>query len=67
MLGYILCFVIIVLIIADAVIVYDFKKYIKLHENELVENNVKGLMGRGIAMTIISLLVGIIGIVIRFI
>ena len=67
MLEYILCFVIIVLIIADAVIVYDFKKYIKSHENELVENNEKGLMGRGIAMTIISLLVGIIGIVIRFI
>lgn len=67
MLEYILCFVIIVLIIADAVIVYDFKKYIKLHENELVENNEKGLMSRGIAMTIISLLVGIIGIVIRFI
>lgn len=67
MLKYVLCFGIIALILVDAITFLDLKKFIKLHENELVENNKKGLMARCIAMTIISLIVGIMGIVIQFI
>lgn len=67
MLKYVLCFGIIALILVDAIIFIDLKKFIKLHENELVENNEKGLMARCIAMTIISLIVSIMGIVIQFI
>ena len=55
------------LILIDAITFISFKKFIKLHENELVENNIKGLMRRGIIMVIISLLVGILGVVIQFI
>ena len=67
MLKYVLCFGIIALILVDAIIFIDLKRFIKLHENELVENNKKGLMARCIAMTIISLIVSIMGIVIQFI
>ncbi len=67
MLKYVLCFAVIVLILIDVIIFFDLKKFIKLHENELVENNRKDLMTRGIAMTIISLLVGIMGIILQFI
>lgn len=67
MLKYVLCFGIIALILVDAIIFIDLKRFIKLHENELVENNKKGLMARCIAMTIISLIVGIMCIVIQFI
>jgi len=67
MLKYILCFGIIALILIDVIIFLDLKKFIKLHEYELVENNIKGLMLRGVAMAIISLLVGVTGIIIQFI
>lgn len=67
MLKYVLCIGVIALILADIIIFFNLKKFIKLHENELVENNIKGLMTRGIAMTIISLLVGVMGIVLQFI
>jgi len=45
----------------------NLKKFIKLHENELVENNIKDTMVRVVAMTIISLFIGVIGIVLQFI
>ena len=67
MLKYVLCFVIIALLLVDVIIYFDLKKFIKLHENELLENNRKDLMVRGITMAIISLLVGIIGVAIQFI
>lgn len=63
MLKYVLCVVVILLLLMDAAIYVDFKKYLKIHENELVENHIKGLMGRSIGMTIISLCIGIIGII----
>lgn len=67
MLKYVLCFFVLVLILIDVIVLVDFKKNIKLHENELVENNIKGLTVRVITMAVISLLVGIIGIIIQFI
>jgi len=67
MLKYILCIVIIILILADVIVYFDFKKFIKSHENELVEDNMKGLMSRVMTMAIISLLVGIIGLLLKFI
>lgn len=67
MVKHILCFVIILLIIIDAIIFIDLKKYLKLHENELVENHIKGLLGRGIAMTIISLCAGVMAIVLQIV
>ena len=66
MLKYVLCIFVLVLILIDVIVLVDFKKYIKLHENELVENNIKGLTVRVITMAVISLLVGISGIVIQF-
>lgn len=65
MVKYILCLVTILLLVIDAFIYFDLKKYVKLHENELVENNIKGLLGRAIAMTVISVLVGVIAIVLQ--
>lgn len=65
MVKWILCLVTILLLIIDAFIFIDLKKYIKLHENELVENHIKELLGRGIAMTVISLCVGVIAIVLQ--
>ena len=44
---------------------FDLKKYIKMHENELVENHIKGLLGRAVAMTVISVGVGVIAIVLQ--
>lgn len=67
MLKYVLCLGVMALIVADIIIFFNLRKFIKLHENELVENNIKGLMARSVAITIISLLVGVIGIVIQFI
>lgn len=64
-LKYVLCAVTLFLLIVDVFIFFDFKKYIKVHENELVENHIKGLLGRAIAMVFISLCVGIIGIILR--
>ena len=56
---------IIVLLLVDICIFFNLKKYIKLHENELVENHIKELLGRVIAMMDISLCVGIIGIIVQ--
>lgn len=53
------------LVIGDGLIFFDLKKYIKKHENELIEDNIKGLIGRCIGMIIIALCIGICGIVIR--
>ena len=59
MVKYVLCIVTILLLVVDAFIYFDLKKYIKVHENELVENHIKGLLGRTIAMTVISVCVGV--------
>lgn len=67
MLKYVLCFGTMLLILAGIIVCFDLRKFIKLHENELVENNIKGLMVRVTAITIISLILGIMGIVIQFI
>lgn len=65
MVKYMLCLVTILLLVFDALIFFNFKKYIKLHENELVEKHIKGLSGRIVSMTVISLCVGIIAIVLQ--
>ena len=54
MVKYVLCLVTILLLVVDAFIYFDLKKYIKVHENELVENHIKGLLGRAVAKTVIS-------------
>ena len=65
MVKYVLCLVTILLLVVDAFIYFDLKKYIKVHENELVENHIKGLLSRAVAMTFISLSVGIIAIILQ--
>ena len=65
MVKYVLCLVTILLLVVDAFIYFDLKKYIKVHENELVENHIKGLLGRAIAMTVISVCVGVIAIILQ--
>ena len=65
MVKYVLCLVTILLLVVDAFIYFDLKKYIKVHENELVEKHIKGLLGRAVAMTFISLSVGIIAIILQ--
>lgn len=67
MLKYAMCFVIVALILVVVILFFDFKKYLKLHQNESVENNTKGIMLRGVVMTVISLIIGIIGIMLKFI
>ena len=62
---YVLCIVTILLLVVDAFIYFDLKKYIKVHENELVEKHIKGLLGRAIAMTVISVCVGVIAIILQ--
>ena len=66
-LKYVLILGIIALILADIMAFFDLKKFIKLHENELIENNIKGLMLRCTIIMVITLVVGIMGIVIQFI
>ena len=65
MVKYVLCLVTIVLLLVDAFIYFDLRKYMKLHENELVEDNIKELLGRAVAITIISVCVGVIAIVLQ--
>ena len=65
MVKYVLCLVTILLLVVDAFIYFDLKKYIKVHENELVENHIKGLLGRAVAMTGISVCVGVIAIILQ--
>ena len=60
---HILYLVCILLSVVELLIALEFKKYIKLHENELVENHMKGLLSRYVAMTVIPLWVGIIAII----
>lgn len=67
MIKYVLCLVTMLLLVVDAFIYFDLKKYIKVHENELVENHIKGLLGRAVAMTVISVCVGIIAIILQII
>ena len=65
MVKYVLCLVTILLLIIDAFIYFDLKKYIKVHENELVENHMKVLLGRAVAITVISVCVGVIAIILQ--
>lgn len=65
MIKYVLCLVTILLLAVDAFIYFDLKKYIKVHENELVENHIKGLLGRAVAMTVISVGLGVIAIILQ--
>ena len=67
MIKYVLGVVTIFLLLVDVFIFFDFKKYIKVHENELVENHIKGLLGRAVAMTVISLCIGLIGIILQIV
>jgi hypothetical protein len=60
MIKYVLCLVMVLLLVVDAFIYFDLKKYIKVHESELVENLTKGLLGRAVAMTVISVCVGVV-------
>ena len=62
MVKYVLCLVTVLLLVVDAFIYFSLKKYIKMHENELVENHMKGLLGRAVAMTVISVCIGGIAI-----
>lgn len=64
---YVLCLVTILLLVVDAFVYFDLKKYLKVHENELVENHIKGLLGRAVAMTVISVGVGVIAIILQII
>ena len=61
----VLCLLTVLLLVIDAFIYFDLKKYIKMHENELVENHIKGLLGRAVAMTVISVCIGVIAIVLQ--
>ena len=65
MIKCVLCLVTILLLVVDAFIYFDLKKYIKVHENELVENHIKGLLGRAVAITVISVCVGVIAIILQ--
>lgn len=65
MIKYVLFLVTILLLVIDAFIYFDLKKYIKVHENELVENHIKGLLGRAVAMTVIHVCVGVIAIILQ--
>ena len=65
MVKYVLCLVTILLLVVDAFIYFNLKKYIKVHENELVENHMKGLLGRAVAMTVISVCIGVIAIILH--
>ena len=65
MVKYVLCFATIVLLVVDAFIYFNLKKYIKVHENELVENHMKGLLGRAVTMTVISVCIGVIAIILH--
>lgn len=67
MIKYVLCLVTMLLLVVDAFIYFDLKKYIKVHEYELVENHIKGLLGRAVAMTVISVCVGVIAIILKII
>lgn len=62
MVKYVLCLVTVLLLVVDAFIYFSLKKYIKVHENELVENHMKGLLGRAVAMAVISVCIGVIAI-----
>ena len=65
MVKYVLCLVTVLLLVVDAFIYFSLKKYIKVHENELVENHMKGLLGRAVAMTVISVCIGVIAIILH--
>ena len=65
MVKYVLCIVTILLLVVDAFIYFDLKKYIKVNQNELVENHIKGLLGRAIEMTVISVCIDVIAIILQ--
>ena len=67
MVKYILCLAIILLLFVDAFTYIDMKRYIKVHANESLEKHIKGLLGRVVAMTVISACIGIIVIILQII
>jgi len=67
MLKYILCVAAILLCLADIYIFVDLKKYIKIHENELVEKHRKGLLTRVIAMLVMHVFIAIIGLLCKLV
>jgi hypothetical protein len=67
MIKYVLCLVTVLLLVVDAFICFDFKKCIKVHDSELVEKHIKGLLGRAVVVTVISVCVGVIAIILQLI
>lgn len=63
----ILSFITIALLLVDVIIYCDLRKCYKLYENDLVENHIKGLIYRGVAMMVISILLAVIGIILQII
>ncbi|MGN0155583.1 MAG: hypothetical protein ACI4A3_14110 [Lachnospiraceae bacterium] len=56
---------IVCLIVLDAGVLIHFKRYVKKHENELVEGNLKNLIVRVSAMVAITAIVGVLGILLQ--
>lgn len=56
---------IVCLIVLDAGVLIHFKRYVKKHENELVEDNLKNLIVRVSAMVAITAIVGVLGILLQ--
>jgi len=67
MLKYILCVIMVVLFVLNILILCDVNKYIKLHKDEVVDIHKNNLFGKVIAMTILSVFIGILGIVVQII
>ncbi len=66
MIKSVLCVISIVLVIIDVIIFLNLKRYVKEHENELIEKHNKSLLAGMIAMVIIPILAGVIGVIIQF-
>ncbi|MBQ9142500.1 MAG: hypothetical protein IJX63_12045 [Lachnospiraceae bacterium] len=64
---YVVSVSIILLLIIDILIFLNLKKYVRIHENELVEKHRGAILGRMIAMLILAGCVGILGIVLQLI
>ena len=57
--------IILILIIMDLIIYIRLKKYCKVHGNELMEKHAKYIYSRAIWIVVLSVLVGILGIVLQ--
>ncbi len=67
MLDKILCIIQVALILFVTISKVKMRKYIKLHENELVEDNEKQLMHRVNSITITIILILVLGLIRTFI